>query len=203
VLAWLSVWSDVQTCRWPSWCYWHSLSLASVKSRLVISFWFRLTWVVLDERPLNGCACVYNVITFIQVYKRLDLYLIDVWMPHFGKKFHSWWRIWIVVWKFHHCLQCFNITHKSNNTIQILLLFWLELWITFSLGFQLLLILESSLVNSWTLLLLLSTVFTCRNSSAIPWRQQLQPTLQLGLWAAVDNMWHRLAFATRADVGCC
>jgi len=31
VLAWLSVWSKVQICIWPSWC--HSLSLASVKSR--------------------------------------------------------------------------------------------------------------------------------------------------------------------------
>ena len=32
VLAWLSVWSEVQTCIWPSWCHCHSLSLASVKS---------------------------------------------------------------------------------------------------------------------------------------------------------------------------
>ena len=39
VLAWLSVWSEVQTCIWPSWCNCHSLSLASVKSRLVLSFW--------------------------------------------------------------------------------------------------------------------------------------------------------------------
>ena len=30
VLAWLSVWSEVQTCIWPSWCHCHSLSLASV-----------------------------------------------------------------------------------------------------------------------------------------------------------------------------
>ena len=35
VLAWLFVWSDVQTCIRPSWCHCHSLSLASVKSRLV------------------------------------------------------------------------------------------------------------------------------------------------------------------------
>jgi len=35
VLAWLSVWSEVQTCIWPSWCHSHSLSLASLKSRLV------------------------------------------------------------------------------------------------------------------------------------------------------------------------
>ena len=36
VLAWLSVWSEVQTCIWPSWCHYHSLSLASVQSRLVL-----------------------------------------------------------------------------------------------------------------------------------------------------------------------
>ena len=28
MLAWLSVCSEVQTCIWPSWCHWHSLSLA-------------------------------------------------------------------------------------------------------------------------------------------------------------------------------
>ena len=60
VLAWLSVWSKVQTCIWPSWCHCHSLSLASVKSRLVLPFWYRLTQVVLDKGPLNGvCICMY------------------------------------------------------------------------------------------------------------------------------------------------
>ena len=38
VLAWLSVWSEVQTCIWSSWCHCHSLSLASMKSRLVFTF---------------------------------------------------------------------------------------------------------------------------------------------------------------------
>ena len=38
VLAFLSVLSEVQTCIWPSWCHCHSLSLASVKSKLVFSF---------------------------------------------------------------------------------------------------------------------------------------------------------------------
>ena len=32
--------------------------LASVKSRLVSPFWYRLTRVVLDKGPLNGCVCV-------------------------------------------------------------------------------------------------------------------------------------------------
>ena len=36
----------------------NSLSLASVKSRLVLPFWYRLTWVVPEKEPLNGCMCV-------------------------------------------------------------------------------------------------------------------------------------------------
>ena len=58
VLAWLSVWSEVQTCIWLCWCHCHSLSLASVKSRLVLPFWYWLTRVVPDKGPLNGCVCV-------------------------------------------------------------------------------------------------------------------------------------------------
>jgi len=56
VLAWLSVWSE--TCMWPSWCHCHSLSLASVKSRLVLLFWYRLSRVVPEKGLLNLCVCV-------------------------------------------------------------------------------------------------------------------------------------------------
>ena len=48
----------MQTCIWPSWCHCHSLSLASVKSRLVLPFWYWLTRVVPEKGPLNGCVCV-------------------------------------------------------------------------------------------------------------------------------------------------
>jgi len=58
LLAWLSVWSEVQTCIWPSWCHCHSLSLASIKSRLVLPFWYRLTRVTPEKGPLNRCVCV-------------------------------------------------------------------------------------------------------------------------------------------------
>ena len=60
VVVWLSVWSEVQTCIWPSWCHCHSLSRASEKSRLVLPFWYWFTRVVLDKGPLNGCVCVLN-----------------------------------------------------------------------------------------------------------------------------------------------
>ena len=57
LLAWLSVWSKVQTCIWPSWCHCHSLSFAPLKSRLVLPFWYRLTRVIPDKELLN----VWNV----------------------------------------------------------------------------------------------------------------------------------------------
>ena len=49
VLVWLSVWIEMQTCIWPRWCHCHSLSLASVKSRLVLPFWCWLTWIVPEK----------------------------------------------------------------------------------------------------------------------------------------------------------
>ena len=56
-LLMLSVWSEVQTCIRPSRCHCHSLSLASVKSRLILPFWYWLTQVVPDIRSLKGCVC--------------------------------------------------------------------------------------------------------------------------------------------------
>ena len=61
VLQWLSVWSEVQiVCIWPSWWHCHSLSLASVKSRLVLPFWYRLTRIVPDRAIKRVCVCVCN-----------------------------------------------------------------------------------------------------------------------------------------------
>jgi len=42
------------------------LSLASVKSRLVLRFWYWLTWVVLDKGPFNGCCCCNNWVQALQ-----------------------------------------------------------------------------------------------------------------------------------------
>ena len=105
VLAWLSVWSEVQTCLWPSWCHCHSLSLASCFSKIRIGFTF-----LIPAHPGSPGQMAIK---------------------------------WVC-----ECLQPFSGT-------------------------------------------------------IISWVQSLQPTLQLGLWADADNMWHRFAFATRARVGCC
>ena len=71
VLAWFSVWSEMQTCIWPSWCHCHSLSLASVKSRLVLPFWYRLTRVVLHKGPLNVCSVKRHDIDVHQYFVKI------------------------------------------------------------------------------------------------------------------------------------
>ena len=76
VLAWLSVWSEVQTCLWPSWCHCHSLSLAPVKSRFVLPFWYRLTQVVLEKRPLNGCSRIVSVVRICLRHHQSDQYML-------------------------------------------------------------------------------------------------------------------------------
>jgi len=48
---------DLLICS--SWCHCHSLTRASVKSRLVLLFWYRLTRVVPDKGPLNVCVCQF------------------------------------------------------------------------------------------------------------------------------------------------
>jgi len=61
VLAWLSAWSDVQTWICPSWCHCHSLSLASVKCRLILPFLYRCVCVCVCV-----CACVHACVCYIR-----------------------------------------------------------------------------------------------------------------------------------------
>jgi len=79
VLPWLSVWSEVQTCMWPCWCHCHSLSLAPVKSRLVLPFWNRLTRVVPDKGPLNVCVCVCVCVCTVltTLYQQFAIYWLE------------------------------------------------------------------------------------------------------------------------------
>ena len=43
-------------------------SLATVKSRFVLPFWYRLTRVVLEKGPLNGCTYVRMYVTMLSPY---------------------------------------------------------------------------------------------------------------------------------------
>ena len=73
-----------------SWCHCHSLSLASVKSWLILPLWYRLTWVVLDKGPLSGCV-------YVRVYVCTSRPCIVVAVPRSGSHANinvdtvSWW----------------------------------------------------------------------------------------------------------------
>jgi len=64
---------------WPSLCHSHSLSVALVKSRLVLPFWYRLTWVVPDKGSLNGSLCVLQFTVMV---------LLSRW--HAGSRWRTW-----------------------------------------------------------------------------------------------------------------
>jgi len=59
VECWCGYLSEAR-CRlaYCHWCHCHSLSLASVKSRLVLPFWYWLIQVVRDKGPLNRLVYV-------------------------------------------------------------------------------------------------------------------------------------------------
>jgi len=80
VLAWLSVWSGVQTCIWPSEFHCHSLSLASVKSRLVLPFCYQLTQVVPNKGPLNGCVCFWLQVRCCTIYLETVSFGVFLWL---------------------------------------------------------------------------------------------------------------------------
>ena len=70
----------------PSWCHCHSLSLAPVKSRLVLPFWYWLTRVVPEKGPLNGCVCVCGVFNYhitthllLKLQKKIFSKSVNIW----------------------------------------------------------------------------------------------------------------------------
>ena len=91
VLVWLSAWSEVQTCIRPSGFHCHSLSLASVKSRFVLPFWYRLTRVVLDKGPLNVCYLLTRVANKRYISRAMGLKPLQTAKVAF-KVIHSDWK---------------------------------------------------------------------------------------------------------------
>ena len=89
----------------PSWCHCHSLSLAPVKSRLVLPFWYRLTQVVPDKGPLNVCVSAASdrphssqdvtVITVTQASTQRTPVFSRGWLlPRIGRTDVQWSQIW-------------------------------------------------------------------------------------------------------------
>ena len=69
------IWSEVQTCTQLSWCHCHSLSLASVKSRLVFTFLVPAHPGSPGKRAVK-CVCVNSTINteLFTMYCRKTVY---------------------------------------------------------------------------------------------------------------------------------
>jgi len=102
VLAWLSVWSEVQTCIWSSSCHCHSLSLASVKSRLVLPFWYWLTQVVPDKWAVKRvCVCVCVLLT-----SPMATYCLRTSLTGHGREKNN--KAWLPLHTYTHTTHLFN-----------------------------------------------------------------------------------------------
>ena len=79
-------------CIWSSWCHCHPQTpsfLALFKSTLVLPFWFQLTQVVLEKRPLNGCSIV------VLLKHRLEVFTVI-------KQMHFYNCMAVFIFKLHH-----------------------------------------------------------------------------------------------------
>ena len=131
VKSWVvGCWSEVHTCIWTSWC--HSLSLASVKSRLVLPFWQRLTRVVQDKGPLNGCVCVCcNEMWYFSGRKR-STSLCIVWVYVYFNLlytaiFRLLWSCWMSCFCFFltcHVDMCSSLSYRECIYTAVSLYFW-------------------------------------------------------------------------------
>ena len=50
----------------------------SSKIQIGLPFWYRLTWVVLDKWPLNGCVCVCVCVSIFYRFRDIAGYLSKV-----------------------------------------------------------------------------------------------------------------------------
>jgi len=73
VRYWCGYLSGVQMiCIWSSWCHCPPIISCSSKIQNGLPFWCRLTQVVLEKRPLNGCSSSYAIIIILGKYSSLS-----------------------------------------------------------------------------------------------------------------------------------
>jgi len=75
VLAWLSVWSNVQTCIWPSWYHRHSLCCFS-KIQIGFTFLVPAHLGSPGKGPLNVCVCMFARLYDITISRSFLLFFI-------------------------------------------------------------------------------------------------------------------------------
>jgi len=116
VLAWLSVWSEVQTiCKWFSWCHCHPIISCFIKIQINISGGGspRLSW---RKRPLNRC------LSFCSTGSIPDCGVIDSqYEYHCGQLWYT------VIYIF--CIGCILLLQCLGHLSLLLFMGWKNDWI--------------------------------------------------------------------------
>jgi len=96
---------------WPSWCHCYPLSLASIKSRLVLPFRYRLTRTVPDKGPLNGCYCCCCYKMFLWSVSESISSLI---VGRFNTLWCCGWQSWLpgCLWS---VIQCWPLPYTASS----------------------------------------------------------------------------------------
>ena len=95
-----------------------SLSLAPVKSRLVLPFWYRLTQVVLEKRPLNGCSSV--VVVYVYAIYFCTFFVFALFCQYMCIMFFCYGRPATISW----CLHWQSVCHCNSWYILSMLCTW-------------------------------------------------------------------------------
>ena len=73
VLAWLSVWSEVHNLHRAQLMPLPLIVSCFSKIQIGLPFWCRLTLVVPDKGPLNGCVCYIRIIYFTALHMSMSM----------------------------------------------------------------------------------------------------------------------------------
>ena len=80
VLAWLSVWNEVQmTCIWSSWCHCHPIISRFLKIQNSFAFPMPAYQVVLEKGPLNVCLMTHFSLLSLESYTESGVHGIRRW----------------------------------------------------------------------------------------------------------------------------
>ena len=105
----------------------HCLLTASVKSSLVLPFWYHLTWVVPVKGPLSGCVCVC---VCVQASIEPRSVALDMTLPTSIDSINGSQRVccWVPVtagWRLQLLINiCYRCHHSAANLLAIVVNQW-------------------------------------------------------------------------------